>query len=136
MRFASIATLVLALALPAVGCDKDPGTPPGATAPGTPTGAVDDATAAKQFIAGGATVIDVREQDEWDEGHMPTAKLYPVGSIDQHVDEIAQLAGGKDKPVVVYCKSGGRASKAKQVLEAAGFTRVINGGGFRKLASP
>ena len=43
--------------------------------------------------------------------------------------------GGKDKPVVVYCKSGGRAGKAKQALEAAGFTRVVNGGGYRKLAA-
>ena len=42
---------------------------------------------------------------------------------------------GKDKPVVVYCKSGGRAGKAKQALEAAGFTRVVNGGGYRKLAA-
>lgn len=135
MRWLSAVTLIATLV---IGCGKDKtDAAPGATGPGSSGAAVaDDTTIAKQLIASGAAVIDVREQDEWDEGHLPQAKLFPVGTIDQHTDEIAQLAGGKDKPVVVYCKSGGRAGKAKQVLEAAGFTRVVNGGGYRKLAAP
>lgn len=128
--------LFVALALAVAACGKDTSAAPGSAAPGAPTAApADDTAVAKQLIATGATVIDVREQDEWDEGHLPQAKLFPVGKIGDHVDEIAQLAGGKDKPVVLYCRSGGRASKARQVLEAAGFSRVVNGGGYRKLAA-
>lgn len=128
--------LFVALALAVAACGKDTSAAPGSAAPGAPTAApADDTAVAKQLIATGATVIDVREQDEWDEGHLPQAKLFPVGTIGDHADEIAQLAGGKDKPVVLYCRSGGRASKARQVLEAAGFSRVVNGGGYRKLAA-
>ena len=121
----------LVIALATLGCGND-SPAPGATAPAA--AAEDPTVTAKKLIASGATVIDVREPDEWDEGHLPQAKLYPVGSIGAKVDEIAATAGGKDRPVVVYCRSGGRASKAKQVLEAAGFTNVVNGGGYRKLA--
>ena len=46
-----------------------------------------------------------------------------------------QLVGGdKAKPVVVYCASGARSRKAQQQLEAAGYTNVVNGGGYDDLA--
>ncbi|MEZ4403843.1 MAG: rhodanese-like domain-containing protein [Kofleriaceae bacterium] len=121
-------SLVIVAAL-AAGCDQKASTPAGAA----PAAEVDPVAAAKQLIASGALVLDVREQDEWDEGHLPQAKLFPVGTVAERLAEIETAAGGKDRPVVVYCKSGGRAGKAKQVLEAAGFTHVVNGGGYRGL---
>ena len=43
----------------------------------------------------------------------------------------AQLAhGDKSKPIVVYCAAGKRAARAKETLEAAGYTNVVNGGGI------
>jgi phage shock protein E len=39
----------------------------------------------------------------------------------------------RSKPVVLYCGSGPRADKAKRQLEAAGYTNVVNGGGYKDL---
>ena len=56
----------------------------------------------------------------------------PVSSLD--VAAVDKLTGGdKAKPVVVYCAKGGRAQKAKEALEAAGYTHVVNGGGYDDL---
>lgn len=99
---------------------------------------VDDAADAvagpKQLIAAGALVIDVREQAEWDRGHVPAARLLPVGELAARLGEVESWAGGdKDRPVVVYCASGRRSENAKGILERAGFTKVVNGGGFGEL---
>lgn len=132
MRRLAFAILFLAA------CDRQSGTPPAGSNSAAPTAAApaDPATAARALIAAGATVLDVREPSEWDEGHLEQARLFPVGSIGDKLAEIEQLAGGKDKPIVLYCRSGGRAGKAKEILEAAGFSNVTNGGGYRKLAAP
>ncbi len=138
--FAATALAIAApLSLCLLGCDSSK---PKAAGPAAPT-AVPSAPApaagtvkAKELIASGALVIDVREQREWDEGHLAPAKLIPLGTIDQRFDEIAQAAGGRDRPIVVYCKTGGRAGHAKDALEAAGFTNVVNGGGYRALSTP
>jgi rhodanese-related sulfurtransferase len=91
-----------------------------------------DPTAAKQLIAQGATVLDVRNPDEYAGGHLPQATNLPINSLD--VAAVDKLTGGdKSKPVVVYCAKGGRAQKAKDKLEAAGYTHVVNGGGYDDL---
>jgi phage shock protein E len=129
MRIAASLVVAFGLVVSIAACGKE--------TDGAGTGAAaDPAVEAKRLIASGALVIDVREQDEWDEGHLSQAKHVPVATVGQQVAEIEQAAGGKDRPIVVYCKAGGRAATAKQALEAAGFTRVTNGGGYRKLAAP
>ena len=91
-----------------------------------------DSTTAKQLIAQGATVLDVRNADEYAGGHLAQATNMPVNSLD--VAAVDKLTGGdKAKPVVVYCAKGGRAQKAKEKLEAAGYTHVVNGGGYDDL---
>lgn len=87
----------------------------------------------KQLIADGALVLDVRQQDEWDAGHLPQAKHLPLGEVTARVDDVEHWAGGKDKPIVVHCKMGGRAGRARTALLAAGFTNVVNGGGLESL---
>lgn len=122
-----------------VGCDsgKPEAAVPARSATATSAPAPAAGTArAKQLIAAGALVLDVREQGEWDEGHLAQARLIPLATVDQRLAEIEQAAGGKDKPIVVYCKTGGRAGHAKDALEAAGFTNVVNGGGYRALSAP
>lgn len=86
---------------------------------------------AKQMIASGALVIDVRRKDEWDGGHLPTARHLPVDELPGRLSEVERWAGGdKSKPIVVYCASGGRSGRAQATLAQAGFTHVVNGGGY------
>ena len=66
-------------------------------------------------------LLDVREQHEFDARHIPDAAHIPL----------AQLAGrlghlNRDAHVVVYCRSGGRSSRAADILRKAGFHRVSN----------
>ncbi len=100
-----------------------------ATPPAEPTG-----PSGKELAAQGAPIVDVRTQEEWDEGHVEGATLIPVDEVEARVAEIEDLVGGdKSKPIVVVCRSGGRAGKAKETLEAHGFTQVVNGGKWQNL---
>lgn len=72
-------------------------------------------------------VIDVRSQEEWDTGHVKQATNIPHTEI---ADRISEVTSKKDAKIIVYCKVGGRAGKAKAVLEEIGFTNVENAGGF------
>lgn len=88
----------------------------------------------KALIAAGAVVIDVRTAGEWDSGHLPAAHHLPVDEVPARLAEVAAWTGGdKSKPVVVYCASGNRSGRAKRALEQAGFTHVVNGGGYNSL---
>lgn len=124
----------------ATACSSDkPATPnakdqPSPAAHQVPAGI--DTEGAKKLIAAGATVIDVRTADEFADGHLATAKNIPVDEVSARLAEVEQAVGAKDKPVVVYCAAGGRAAAAKVTLEAAGFTHVVNGGGYRALNVP
>jgi len=75
-------------------------------------------------------VIDVRTDAEWAEGHHPNALHIPHTMI---LDGEGFAALDKSKPVVLYCRSGGRAERAKDFLEAQGFTNVKNMGGISDL---
>jgi rhodanese-related sulfurtransferase len=110
---------------------QDPATAPKpAQDPATAPKSQDPATA-RQLIAAGAVVLDVRTADEYADGHVPSATNVPVQEVTPRLSEIEKLVGGdKTKPVVVYCAAGTRAAKAKKELEAAGYTHVVNGGGF------
>ena len=66
-------------------------------------------------------VVDVRQQHEYEAGHIPGALLAPH---DQLTDHLAALATYRDAPLVLYCVSGRRAAMAAQQLQEAGFTRV------------
>lgn len=80
----------------------------------------------------GALLLDVRSQSEFDGGHADGAKLIPHGEVPDRIAEIEQMVGGdKDKPIVLYCRSGHRAGIAKKALVDAGFTQVTNVGGLR-----
>ena len=56
-------------------------------------------------------ILDVREQDEYDGGHIPGAVLLPVGTIDE--DTAAEVIPEKDSTVLVYCRSGNRSKLTK-----------------------
>ena len=66
-------------------------------------------------------LLDVRTPEEFAQGHIPGALLVPVQELESH---LAELAPFKERGVVTYCERGGRASRASEILRAAGFTNV------------
>lgn len=77
-----------------------------------------------------ALLLDVRSTTEYAIKNIDGSKNIPLGDISTKIEEIKKLSGGKDKPIVVYCLSGGRSSNAKSQLEKAGFKKVYNLGGI------
>ncbi len=73
-------------------------------------------------------VLDVREQEEYDTGHIPGAVLLPVGTICE--DTAAAVIPEKDSEVLVYCRSGNRSKTASQALADLGYTHVFEFGGI------
>ena len=74
-------------------------------------------------------ILDVREQDEYDSGHIPGAVLLPVGTIDE--DTAAEVIPEKDSTVLVYCRSGNRSKRASQMLADLGYSHVYEFGGIQ-----
>jgi phage shock protein E len=66
-------------------------------------------------------VLDVREQNEYDEKHIPNVTLLPMSEIQNRLDEIP-----KDKDVIVTCRSGNRSGQVTQFLQQNGFDNVHN----------
>ena len=80
---------------------------------------------AKALVDAGATVIDVRGPEQFAYRHLPNAALVPLDVLQAAVP--AWLLAAKDKPVIVYCNRGlGHGSAAAQLLQAAGFSQVVN----------
>ena len=75
---------------------------------------------AKEAMKAGARLVDVRTAGEFSEGHLKGAVNIPVDELAKRMAEI----GPKDAPVVVYCRSGKRSARAKQMLLDAGFKLV------------
>lgn len=66
-------------------------------------------------------VLDVRSPEEFAQGHLPGATNI---AYDQLESRLGELAGARDKDVVLYCRSGRRAAVAAETLAMAGFTRL------------
>lgn len=78
-----------------------------------------------------AVLLDVRTQEEWDSGHIEGAKHIPIADLKDRLGEVETLTqGDKGKPIVTYCRSGGRAGRAKKLLLESGYERVTNMGGL------
>lgn len=76
---------------------------------------------------GGVVVLDVRERDEYDSGHIPGAVLLPLGTISG--ETAAEAIPQKDSVVLVYCRSGNRSRTASAQLAELGYTQVYEFGG-------
>jgi len=88
-----------------------------------------DATQARDRIESGEpVVVDVREQEEWDEGHIPGAVHVPRGHLESRIERLAPDAA---RPVVVYCSQGNRSAFAAKTLVELGYEDVVSlAGGF------
>jgi sulfur-carrier protein adenylyltransferase/sulfurtransferase len=73
-------------------------------------------------------IVDVREQDEWDEGHIPRAVHVPRGNLESRIEP---LAPDRDRSILVYCAAGNRSAFAAKTLAELGYTDVASlRGGF------
>jgi len=88
-----------------------------------------DVDALDQARRGGAAVIDVRQPDEYDAGHVPGARLIPLAEVGMRVGEIPT-----DGPVYVICLSGGRSAKATEFLRTKGVDATSVAGGTKAWA--
>lgn len=77
-------------------------------------------------------ILDVREQDEYDSGHIPGAVLLPVGTIDENT--AADVIPEKDSTVLVYCRSGNRSKTASSTLADLGYPKPKTA--WRRIAAP
>ena len=75
----------------------------------------------------GYVILDVREQDEYDESHIPGAILIPYEQIPEKAESILT---DKDQLILVYCRSGRRSKIAAESLVELGYTNIKEFGGI------
>jgi hydroxyacylglutathione hydrolase len=87
---------------------------------------IDTYELAERLEADDLVVLDVRDDDEWAEGHIPGSIHLPYGELPERMDELP-----RDKGIAAICSSGKRSGVAASILQRDGFERVIhvaNGG--------
>ena len=84
-----------------------------------------DAAQARDLVAAGAVLLDVREAAEWNAGHAPAAVHVPLGRLAEAGPHVADA-----KKVVVVCRSGNRSAQATKALRSAGVDAVNLIGGM------
>jgi hydroxyacylglutathione hydrolase len=80
-----------------------------------------DARQARQALQEGAVSLDVREQQEFESGHIPGSIHIPLGSLESHLDRLP-----KGNPILVYCGHGERSATGLSLLERADFGPLLN----------
>ena len=83
------------------------------------------AAEAAEEIAGGALVVDVREQVEWDAGRISGAVWIPLGELGSRVGELP-----RDRRMVIVCRTGSRSGYAADALHGAGYDAANLRGGL------
>ena len=93
---------------------------------GAKGGVYEDVTAAeaiKILETPGTFLLDVRTEGEYQAGHLANATLIPVQELEQR---LADLPADKERPVLVYCRSGNRSVSASKILGQQGYKKVMN----------
>jgi len=83
------------------------------------------ANEAFELLDGGAILIDVRQENEWDVGHAPMATLIPLAEVPDRLDDLP-----KDRLIICSCRSGARSLRAASFLQDNGFDVVNLAGGM------
>jgi len=92
-----------------------------------------------QMLGGDLALIDVREPDEFAQGHLPGAVNLPRGVLEFQIHAHPALTGAADaalaqpaRPLVLYCRTGGRSALAADSVRQLGFSQVCSlAGGFQ-----
>jgi rhodanese-related sulfurtransferase len=71
-------------------------------------------------------IVDVRTPGEFAEGHIEKSINIPVDEIANRIEQLKDY-----QVIIIVCRSGSRSARAKSILENAGFTNIINGGGWQ-----
>ena len=71
---------------------------------------------AREMIEGGAQLVDVRADHEWEAGRIAGARHLPLAELSERAGEI-----DKDRPVILYCRGGNRSTMAAAALADAGY---------------
>ena len=74
-------------------------------------------------IAPNREILDVREQNEWDAGHIPGATLVPLGDV---ADRIRDRFPDLSTPILVHCAVGARSGRAAGIMTQLGYTNVVS----------
>lgn len=82
----------------------------------------------KKYLEKGAVILDVRTQEEWDEGHTDGAEHIVLNTIPSEVEQIKSWG----KPVIAVCRSGARSGQATEFLSKQDVD-VINGGPWQNV---
>lgn len=72
-------------------------------------------------------IIDVRNPNEYKEGHIKNAVILPLNDIKAKANLVLK---DKDQTILVYCRSGARSAQAAKILSDLGYTNVYNFGGI------
>jgi sulfur-carrier protein adenylyltransferase/sulfurtransferase len=94
-----------------------------------------DVERARELVEGGdpPVLVDVRERNEWNQGHIPGAVLIPLGELEARIEEAAP---DRSRPVILYCASGNRSARAARTLAELGYEDAVNvAGGFNDWAA-
>ena len=75
-------------------------------------------------------IIDVRTQEEWDNGYIEDAIHIPLSILSEDIDKFVK---SYDEEILLYCRSGNRSGKAKEILEKLGYFNAINIGGINDI---
>jgi molybdopterin/thiamine biosynthesis adenylyltransferase/rhodanese-related sulfurtransferase len=87
-----------------------------------------DIDQARKMLQQGAVIVDVRESDEWRQGHIPQAVAIPRGFLELRIEE---KVPDRKTPVIMQCASGTRSLYASRVMKELGYENVYNlTGGF------
>ena len=87
-------------------------------------------TAKKLIAEGNINIVDVREGNEYEAGHLDDSILLPRGVLEFKISDVNQLLD-KSGAVLVYCRTGGRSALAAQAMQELGYNNVLSmAGGF------
>ncbi len=101
-------------------------------APALPPPGVVDGPTAQRVAAAGALVLDVRTPAEYAGGHIPGAKLLPYDQVTARAAELP----AKDRPLLVYCRTGHRTAMAIAQLKQLGYAAIYDLKGLSNWTGP
>jgi phage shock protein E len=82
-----------------------------------------------ELVKEGAIILDVRSKGEFAGGHIKGSINISVDTLKSNLDKLKN----KNSPIITCCASGMRSASAKSILQANGYTKVYNGGGWSSL---
>ncbi|MFZ7120703.1 MAG: rhodanese-like domain-containing protein [Eubacteriaceae bacterium] len=72
-------------------------------------------------------LLDVRTQEEYDQGHIPGSILLPLDKLESQIENVIP---NKNAEIIIYCRSGNRSAKAADLLEQLGYKDISDLGGI------